>query len=129
MFFLALMFMVSQSSAAYVTTASQVVSNGQTFFLNITIDPLGAPIAGAQMNIGFNKSLFKVNSITEGNFFNRNGASTFFNAGTINNSAGTVNNIFNAIIGTNNVFIPGTFIVVNMAATGSKGASWIKSRI
>ena len=125
MFLLALMLTVSHSSAADVTTSNKVVSQGQNFDLNISIDPLGTPIAGAQLNFAFNQSLFRVNSVTEGNLFKRNGESTFFNAGTINNSEGTVSNIFNAIIGTKNVSSIGTFFVVNMTAIGSKGATWI----
>jgi hypothetical protein len=42
---------------------------GQIFYVNVTIDPLGAAIAGAQMNLEFNKSVLIINSIREGDLF------------------------------------------------------------
>ncbi len=119
--------MMSQAYAAEVTVipSTQIVTPGESFNLNISINPLGTAMAGAQLNFGFNKSLFQVNSVTEGNLFKQNGANTFFNAGTINNSAGTVVNIFNAIIGNNNVSTQGTFITINATSIGNTGTSWI----
>lgn len=67
---------------------------GQTFDVKVTVDPLGISIAGAQMDIEFNKSELNVNSIKEGNIFNQDGANTLFNNGKINNSNGTMSNIY-----------------------------------
>ncbi|MCJ7724629.1 MAG: putative Ig domain-containing protein, partial [Anaerolineales bacterium] len=89
------------------------------------INPEGTRIAGAQLNIEFNPSLFRVNSMTEGNLFNQNGANTFFNSGNIDNSNGTVINVFNAIIGNSNISTRGTFIIINATAIGITGTSWI----
>ena len=103
--------------------ATKIVTQGETFNVNITIDPMGTRIAGAQANIGFNSSLFRVNTISEGNLFTRNGTNTFFNAGTINNSTGTAINIFDSIIGNRNVTTRGTFIIINVTAIGITGTS------
>ena len=103
--------------------ATKIVTQGETFNVNITIDPMGTRIAGAQANIGFNSSLFRVNTISEGNLFTRNGTNTFFNAGTINNSIGTAINIFDSIIGNRNVTTRGTFIIINVTAIGITGTS------
>ena len=122
-----LIVIIGQAYAADVAVipSSQIVTQGESFNLNITINPLGTAIAGAQLNFGFNKSLFRVNGITEGNLFKQNRANTFFNAGTINNSAGTVVNIFNAIIGNYNVSSQGTFITINITSIGNTGMSRI----
>jgi len=122
---LAFAIIISPSSAANVTSPDKVVAQGDLFELNISIDPLGTAISGAQLNFAFNNSLFKVNSITEGNLFNQNGATTFFSKGVINNTNGNVINIFDVIIGYKNVSSPGIFIIVNMTATGSGGYSTI----
>src|SRR3990170_5526489 len=124
---LGMILIIGQASAAEVTVIplARVVSQGENFDMNITMNPLGTPIAGAQLNLEFNKSLFRVNSITEGNLFKQSGANTFFNAGIINNSAGTVINIFNAIIGNKNVSTQGTFITINATAIGITGTSGI----
>jgi hypothetical protein len=108
-----------------ITPSSQIVTPGQTFNLNVTIDPLGKPIAGAQLDIAFDQSILNVNSITEGDLFKQNGASTFFSSGEINNSSGTVINIFGAVIGNANVSTPGTFIIINMTAINTYGISGI----
>ena len=125
---IALALLIGQASAAEMTVipSSKIVSQGETFCLNISIDPKGAAIAGAQVNIAFDKTLIKVNEITEGTLFKQNGIkTTFFNSGIINNSSGTVINIFDAILGRANVSTPGTFIVINMTAIGSYGMSGI----
>ena len=117
---------IGQAYAAEVavTPSTQILIPGATFITNISIDPQGTTIAGAQLNIAFNSSLIRVNSITEGNLFNR-GAATFFNDGTINNSAGTVINTFNAIIGRYNVTTQGNFIIINATVIGTYGTSGI----
>src|SRR3989304_712733 len=113
--------LIGQVNAANINIApsSKTVIQGDTFDLNVIIDPQGTAIAGAQLNIAFDKSLVKVNYIKEGNLFKQSGASTFYNGGTINNSSGTVTNIFDVIIGKANVTSPGTFIIINMTAIGA----------
>jgi hypothetical protein len=59
------------------------------------------------------------NSITEGNLFKHDGASTLFNSGVIDNSLGKAVNIYGAILGSTNVKKPGTFIIINATTIGS----------
>jgi hypothetical protein len=123
-----LLLIVSQAQAANINviSSSKTVTQGQTFDLNISIDPQGATIAGWRLNIAFNNSILNVNSITEGNLLKQNDASTFFNNGTINNSLGTITNIYSAIIGPSNVVsTPGTSIIINATAINSSGISEI----
>ncbi|MCZ7372212.1 MAG: PGF-pre-PGF domain-containing protein, partial [Candidatus Methanoperedens sp.] len=101
------------------------VHAGQTFDVNVTVDPLGIAIAGAQMNLEFNKSVLNVNSIKEGNLFKQNGASTLFNNGTIDNSYGTVLNFYSFILGQTNVTTQGTFIIINVTAIDASNITWI----
>jgi Cohesin domain/Putative Ig domain/Dockerin type I domain len=119
--------MTGQAFAAEVTVnpSTRIVAQMETFDVNLTINPGGTQIAGAQLNLEFNPSLFRVNSITEGNLFSQKGANTFFNSGTIDNSTGTVINVFNAIIGNSNVSTQGTFIIINATAIGITGTSGI----
>lgn len=57
-----------QAFAAEVTVypSTRIVAQQETFDVNITINPGGTRIAGAQLNIGLNPSLFRLNSIKEG---------------------------------------------------------------
>jgi len=102
-FLLAFTFIIPLTSAAYVTVPNKVVNQSQVFNINISIDPLGNPISGAQLDFAFNPSMFKVNSISEGNLLNQNGATTFISKGIINNTTGNVKNIFNVILGNKSV--------------------------
>lgn len=124
---LSIVFFISTVSAAEVTfiPTSKIVTQGETFDLNVSIDPMGAAIAGAQLNIEFNNSMLHVNDILEGNLFKKNGISTSFYGGIIDNSQGMVINIYSAILGPFNVSSPETFIIINVTATGSEGEAWI----
>lgn len=125
---IALALLIGQASAVEMTVipSAGTITQGETFYLNISIDPQGTAIAGAQLNVAFDKTIIKVNEITEGALFKQNGIkTTFFNSGIINNPSGTVINIFDAILGRANVSTPGTFIVINMTAIGSFGMSGI----
>jgi hypothetical protein len=126
-YILALIVLVGQAQAASIalSPSSKTVNPGQTFILNVSIDPLGAAISGAQLNLAYNKSIIRVNGITEGNLFKQNGTSTFFNSGAINNSIGTVENIFGVILGHYNISTSGTFISINITAINQSGSTGI----
>lgn len=122
-----LILIIGQAYAAEVVVipSTQIITPGTNFNMNVSIDPRGTAIAGAQLNIAFNSSLIRVNNITEGNLFTQGGADTFFNDGTINNSAGTVINTFNTIIRRYNVTTQGNFIIINATVIGTSGTSGI----
>jgi Zn finger protein HypA/HybF involved in hydrogenase expression len=124
---LSVIFLAGHASAAevFVTPSTKTVIQGQTFNLNISIEPRGTAIAGAQLNIEYNKSVIKINNIIEGNLFKQNGANTFFNNGTINNSLGMMVSIYDMILGPYSVSTQGTFIIINATAVGASGASGI----
>jgi len=106
-----------------VIPSVKTIAFNQDFTLNVSIDPKGTGIAGAQLNIEFNKSILKINDIIEGNLFKQDGASTLFNSGVIDNTKGTVENIYAAIIGASNVTLQGTFVTINATAIGASGIS------
>jgi hypothetical protein len=109
-----------------VSPSSEIVNQGQSFTLNVSIDPLGAAISGAQLDIAFNQSLLNLNSVTEGDLFTQDGASTYFNNGTINFADGTVKNIIGVILGPGNVSTLGTFVMLNFTVIGQSGISEIQ---
>ncbi len=126
-FLLALIVLIGQAQAANITAdpPGKTVNQGQTLNLNISIDPLGAAVSGAQLNLAYNSSILNINSITEGDLFKQNGKTTFFNSGVINNSIGTVENIFGVILGPYNISASGNFIIINLTAIGPSGKSGI----
>jgi len=111
------------NSVTSVSAPAQPVNLNQQFSVSILVQP-NSPISGAQFNLSFNPALATINSITEGNLFNQNGASTYFLGGTINNTAGTVSGVAAAIIGAGkNVSASGSLAVINMTARTTGGTS------
>jgi len=71
--------LIGQAIAADIKVIpSNNITRGGTFEMNITIDPKGAAIAGAQLNIAFDPSNIRINDINDGNFLKQNGAGTLF---------------------------------------------------
>ena len=112
---------VAQTTVVGVSPSTQTVSQGQTFTINITIDP-GVAIAGAQFDLSFNPSLVSANSVTEGYLLKQNGASTYFSPGTIDNTAGTITGVAGAITTPGQtVSSPGVFATIQMTAKSVEG--------
>jgi Cohesin domain len=119
-FFLSVIFLITgifNVSAASVTLDfPSKISEGQLFDVKVIIDPEGGHVAGAQLDLEFDRSSIFINSITEGNLLKQSGINTFFNSGTIDNSQGKVENIYGTILGPKNVTTSGTFIIINARA-------------
>lgn len=105
-----------------VSPSNTIVSALQTFSLNISCIP-SQPIKSFELKISYDPSLLQANSVTEGTIFS--GHTTFFNDGTIDNSAGTIINIYNLILGSENVSNPGTLVTVSFTAKTFSGVSTI----
>ncbi|MFZ3169359.1 MAG: PGF-pre-PGF domain-containing protein [Candidatus Methanoperedens sp.] len=123
-FILFFLIAIIESPAAIAATVypDQLPSNisaGQTFDIGVKVDPQSIAIAGAQLDISYNKSVLKINSIMEGNLFKQYGTTTIFNGGVIDNSLGRAVNIYGSIIGQKNGQTPGTFIIINATALNS----------
>ena len=103
-----------------VVVADQIVTPNQQFTINVTIDP-AVPITGAQFNLLFDSAIATVDSVTEGDLFTRNGASTIFNGGTIDNNAGTVTDVYSSILGATSVSTSGTMATISLTAGSSTG--------
>jgi Putative Ig domain/Cohesin domain len=113
----------SAASPVVVTVSCpmQPVSHGQQFTVYINVQPNNA-IAGAQFNLTFNPSLVSINSVTEGNLFNQGAISTYFMAGTINNTAGTLTNVADVITTPGQTeSSSGTLAVITMTAAAASG--------
>jgi len=110
----------AETTTVSINPSSKIVSSGETFTVDVLCSP-GQPIKSFEFRLSFNPSLLQVNSVTEGNIFN--GYSTYFNAGTIDNTSGTVVDIYGLIIGTGNVSDSGAFVMINITAKSVSGTS------
>jgi hypothetical protein len=111
------------ATAVSVEPASKVVGIGETFSVDILVDP-DTDIAGVQFNLSFDASVVTANSITEGNLLKQGGASTFFIPGTMDNVAGTITGVAGAITTSGEtVSQPGIFATISFTAGTADGIS------
>jgi hypothetical protein len=98
------------------------IAPGEQFTIDISVEP-GTAIAGMQFNLAFDPEVVTAVSVTEGNLLNQGGASTYFNSGTINNTAGTISGVAGVITTPGQtVATPGTFATITLTA-GSQGGT------
>jgi hypothetical protein len=83
-----------------ITPATMTVSAGQPFTLTILCTP-GQPIKSYELCVSFDPDLLQATSVSEGTIFT--GYTTFFHPGIINNTAGTIRDVYGLIVGTGNV--------------------------
>ena len=86
--------------------------DGVTFNVVIYCNPT-EPIKSHEFKLLFNPLCLQANSVSEGDFFGD--YPTFFSSGIINNTAGTIINIYDLVLGPGNITTPG--ILVNISFT------------
>lgn len=113
----------------YVSPASQTVDPGDTFTVSVYIDTDTAT-RSAQCDVLFDPALVQVNSVSPGTFYSdwatSHGAGTYWQAPTINNTTGIINDAAISLTGASGQGVTGsgTFIVISMTAkTGIEGTS------
>ena len=104
----------------YVSPASKTVSAGQTFTITVACTP-GQSIKSYELKVLFNPTLLQANSVSEGTIFA--GYTTFFNDGTINNTAGSIVDIYGLILGAGTVTSPGSLVSISFTARLASGTS------
>lgn len=103
-----------------ISPLSKVVTPGSNFTLNVSCIP-GQPIKSFELKLSFNPSVLEATNVSEGNIFS--GYSTFFNDGIINNTAGTIINVYCLILGAGNVSAPGNLVSIKFTAKQLSGTS------
>lgn len=103
-----------------LSPASRTVSAGQTFTITIACTP-GQSIKSYELKLSFNPTLVHANSVTEGTIFT--GYETFFNDGTINNTVGTIVDVYGLILGAGGTSNPGSLVTVSFTAQAASGST------
>ncbi|UCF12942.1 MAG: hypothetical protein JSW06_01465 [Thermoplasmatales archaeon] len=103
-----------------IDPSSQIGSTDSNFSVNVSCVP-GQPIKAFEFKLSFNASLLQVNSVIEGDIFS--GYETYFNSGTIYNTAGAVVDVYGLIEGLGNVTGNGTLVSINLIAKNVEGTS------
>ena len=103
-----------------IDPSSQYVLTDEGFIVNVSCNQ-SIPIKAFEFKLSFNASLLKANSVVEGDIFD--GYTTYFNSGIINNTAGSIINVYGLIIGQGNVSNPGTLVTISFTAKSNIGLS------
>lgn len=112
----------TQSTLVYVNPTNSIVASNENFNITINCNP-SQPIKSFELKLSFNASLITANIVSEGNIFN--GFNTFFNSGIINNTAGTIVDVYGLILGQGNVSNSGTLATIYFNATSNIGTSYL----
>jgi hypothetical protein len=105
-----------------ISPSTQNVNTGETFTVSISVVPNNA-IAGIQFSMTFDPSLVSAGIVQEGNLLTRNGASSYFSPGNIDNVNGKITGVFGAITTPGQtVSASGTFATIILTAGTTGGA-------
>ena len=96
-----------------------LVNAGDKFALDLMVENI-TDLAGWQVDIAFNPEVLRAVSITEGNFFSREGGNTFFQEGEIDNTGGEITGMGGVLISRGGISGTGTLfsIVFETQAAG-----------
>ena len=112
----------AQEITVVSVSAPGSVNPGEQFAVAIVVAP-GVAIAGVQFDLTFDPSLVTIDGVAEGNLLSQGGAATYFNAGGIDNTAGTITGVAGAITTPGQtVSTAGTFATITVTA-GSGGGT------
>lgn len=113
--FLSSFFALDQTSATKITAGQLSITEGQSFDINISLYPT-QPVKSYEFKLSFDPTIFRVDSIEPGNFFERWQVFYSPNYGIIDNVNGTVINSYALIMGMGNTSDSGTLLVYKCTA-------------
>ena len=112
------------ASSVTLSLSPQVISAGETFTVDVFVDP-DVAIAGMQFDLEFDNTKFHVHEVTEGDLFTQSGMSTYFNPGVI--ESGSLSNVYGTILGAASISNPSAFArIIMIVDEQATSASTIK---
>ena len=105
---------VSNSGVRY-TFSNPAIHVGDTFTLDISAENV-PNLAGWQFDIAFDAAMLKAIEVNEGGFLKAEGATTFFQRGTIDNTAGRIRGLSSAGLSGDGVTGTGALLSVTFSA-------------
>ncbi|MEL4305030.1 PGF-pre-PGF domain-containing protein [Methanococcoides sp. LMO-2] len=101
---------VSAETLVILSPDNQSAEVGSEFVVNVYVES-DVPISGMQFDLYFDGSMLNVKSVLEGDLFSKT-ATTFFNKGTIDNTAGSIIYSHGVILGKEEVTNPGVLATI-----------------
>ena len=117
---------LSTASNFSLSTEPTQIAKGDTFTLRLNANNM-TDLAGWQADLVFDPDVFKVGSVTEGNFLKQKGGRTHFQKGTIDNQKGKIAGLSSTRISQGGVDGEGRLLSVNFTAKAT-GKTWVLLR-
>jgi len=115
----------TQSPTISVSPASVEVSQGDTFTIEIVVDPKGEEIYAVQYDLYFNPSILNATSQTQGTFLSQDGVETIEVINVINNTIGKIE-YSETRTGESGITNSGVVASISFEAIGTSGLSDLK---
>ena len=109
----------AQTTITVIPSDSNIMA-GENIDIDISVNT-DQTFVGAQMKIRFDSSLVSTTELEEGNLYSNSGLFYMFNTGTIDNSHGSINDIFAVTLGGGGISNDGNFIHIDMTAGNTSG--------
>jgi hypothetical protein len=107
-----------------VIPENRTIMKGQEFYADIFIDTKTKSVSAVQFNLFFNNSILKIKTVQERDFLKINETPTVFSPGKINNSGGTLLNVYGTMIKPGgNTSINNSFARITMISEASGNSS------
>ncbi len=106
---------VSPGTGFAFSTDTTSVRVGDTFAVHVNAEKV-ADLAGWQFDLTFDPTVLEAVEVDEGNFLKKDGGTTFFQRGTIDNAAGKIADISSALISKDGITGTGTLLSVVFSA-------------
>ena len=107
--------LVSPGTGFAFSTDTPSVRVGDTFTVHVNAEKI-SDLAGWQFDLMFDPDVLEAVEVREGNFLKRSGGTTFFQRGTIDNTAGKIVGVSSALISKNGVTGTGNLLSVVFSA-------------
>ena len=107
--------LVSAGTGFAFSTDTTTVRVGETFTLHINAEKV-TKLAGWQFNLTFDPDVLEAVEVNEGDFLKKDGGTTFFQKGTIDNAAGEITGLSSALISKNGITGTGALLAVDFSA-------------
>ena len=107
--------LVSPGTGFAFSADTTSVRVGDTFTLRVNAEKV-TDLAGWQFDLTFDPDVLEAVEVREGNFLKRSGGTTFFQRGTIDNTAGKIAGVSSALISKNGVTGTGNLLSVVFSA-------------
>lgn len=111
---------VTADSVVSILPSSQEVYPGDGFDVYVYIEP-ETPVAGAQLDISYDNTMLRADSVDGSDFFEQDGTTSIFIGGTVDNSQGSINGLFAVTLGKAEISTAENFAQITFTALERTG--------